>query len=317
MTWSEIYNYNKRLNIPQKSNGEHTKSKWVCESNLLIHSHKNILGIPSLWFKRLNLYAEIGSQHSSEASNSSKSSNSNDEDEKIVTQPSKFGNFIYASEQEKYKHGSKKLICYYTTPRFSSKKIKEDTLSVKSINANLCTHLNIGIIEISNCSLVIDTDLIHAFKDSNILKAQNENLKVLLWVGGADESGGFKEMVASHANRKRFINSLKETFEKFGLDGVDLDWEFPNGSNSERIHFMQLLHEIRREYQREHRTYLLSLAVAAPSIFVDMCYDVPMINDNVDFVNLMSYDYHFYSRSTPYVGQFITNISCYHIFTYL
>jgi chitinase len=85
---------------------------------------------------------------------------------------------------------------------------------------------------------------------------------------------------------------------------ADLDWEFPNGSNPQRIHFMQLLHEIRREYQREHRTYLLSLAAAAPSAFVEMCYDVPMINDNVDFVNIMTYDYHFYSPGTPYVGEY-------------
>lgn len=88
---------------------------------------------------------------------------------------------------------------------------------------------------------------------------------------------------------------------KFGVS--DLDWEFPNGSNPQRIHFMQLLHEIRREYQREHSTYLLSLAAAAPSAFVEMCYDVPMINENVDFVNLMTYDYHFYSKGTPYVGK--------------
>lgn len=84
---------------------------------------------------------------------------------------------------------------------------------------------------------------------------------------------------------------------------IDLDWEFPNGSNAQRIHFMQLLHEIRREYQREHSTYLLSVAVAAPPAFVDMCYDVRMINENVDFVNLMTYDFHFYSKSTPYVGK--------------
>lgn len=119
-------------------------------------------------------------------------------------------------------------------------------------------------------------------------------------------------MVLNHANRKRFIQSLKSVLEKYALDGVgkfsmkqtfnfvnnllsvDLDWEFPNGSNSERKHFMQLLHEIRREYQREHSTYLLSLAAAAPSAFVEMCYDVRMINENVDFVNLMTYDYHFY-----------------------
>lgn len=72
---------------------------------------------------------------------------------------------------------------------------------------------------------------------------------------------------------------------------------------------MQLLHDIRREYQREHSTYLLSIAVAAPSIFVDMCYDVRMINENVDYVNIMTYDYHFYTKGTPYTGNYEKNIS--------
>lgn len=181
----------------------------------------------------------------------------------------------------------------------------EKLLKIKDINPKLCTHINIGIIDIENCSLVIDEDLINAFNESNILKAQNDKLKILLWVGGGDESYGFPEMIKSHDNRKKFIKSLKETLEKYGLDGIDLDFEFPNGSNSQRIHFMQLLHEIRREYQREHSTYILSVAVAAPPVFVDMCYDVRIINENVDYVNIMSYDYHFYSKGTPYTGKHV------------
>lgn len=68
--------------------------------------------------------------------------------------------------------------------------------------------------------MVIDPDLINAFKESNLLKGKNEKLKVMLWVGGADESMGFKEMVESHANRKRFIQSLKAAFEEYSVDGV-------------------------------------------------------------------------------------------------
>lgn len=75
----------------------------------------------------------------------------------------------------------------------------------------------------SSHSVILDADLIAAFKDSNKLKDQNGKLKVLVWVGGADESMGFKEMVENHANRKRFIQSLEETLQKYSLDGVDLD----------------------------------------------------------------------------------------------
>lgn len=47
-----------------------------------------------------------------------------------------------------------------------------------------------------------------------------------------------------------------------------------------------------------------SIAVAAPAALVDMCYDVRMINENVDYVNIMTYDYHFYSKTTPYTGNY-------------
>jgi chitinase len=112
---------------------------------------------------------------------------------------------------------TQKLVCYYTTPRYDG---ASKTLKIKDINPHLCTHLNIGIIDISNCSLVIDADLIAAFKESNLLKARNGQLKVMLWVGGADESTGYSEMVENHENRKKFIQSLKETLEKYALDGV-------------------------------------------------------------------------------------------------
>lgn len=184
-----------------------------------------------MWHSRINFYSD----HHQKSSKSNSSNSINDKDESVVTQPSKFGNYIYSSDHEKQsKKTSKKLICYYTTPRYASsnrrKHIRSDpTLKIKDINPHLCTHLNIGIIEISNCSLVIDPDLINAFKASNLLKGKNDKLKVMLWVGGADESMGFMEMVESHANRKRFIQSLKAALEEYSLDGVG---EFFEGENS-------------------------------------------------------------------------------------
>lgn len=68
------------------------------------------------------------------------------------------------------------------------------------------------------------------------------------------------------------------------FDGVDLDWEFPgtnaNPKTKQRMHFTQLLHEIRNEINRqEHFKFLLTVAVAAPVFIVDVAYDVSYMNE--------------------------------------
>lgn len=183
----------------------------------------SFLDIPTLLHSRIKFFTE----HQPKAFKNRSDSLVDKEEERVVIQPSKFGNYVYSSEHAKHSKlpQNKKLICYYTTPRYaarsvSTKRLEDDGLEIKNINPQLCTHLNIGIVEIFNCSLMIDEDLINAFKESNLLKARNENLKVLLWVGGADESQGFSEMVSTHANRKLFIQSLKSALEKYALDGV-------------------------------------------------------------------------------------------------
>ncbi|XP_072930562.1 chitotriosidase-1-like [Epargyreus clarus] len=116
-------------------------------------------------------------------------------------------------------------------------------------------------------------------------------------------------MVADHASRKVFIKSVKFILRNYSLDGIDLDWEFPAIHNyrsivkkRERQHFSQLLREIRMEYNREKRNYLLTVAVAAPKIIVDSAYDVDQINMYVDYANIMTYDFHYFTDFTPFTG---------------
>lgn len=219
------------------------------------------------------------------------------ENERIY--PSKYGNFIYAPPTEQFNQFIPKLVCYYdVTDIHSSTALLPDKIDYK-----LCTHLNIGMVSLNGNELIIDNTLHTILVQINELKLiKNRQLKVLLWVGGAS-SIEFSGMVKNHANRKQFIQSLKSALEIYRLDGVDLDWEFPSAYNRERQHFSQLLHEIRREYQREHRTYLLSVAVAAPEGIAYFAYDIAELNNYADYVNVMTYDYHFYSKGTPFTGK--------------
>lgn len=72
--------------------------------------------------------------------------------------------------------------------------------------------------------------------------------------------------------------------KRYKFDGIDLDWEFPNKNRGtdkrQKIHFTQLLHEIRNEDNRQqHYKFLLSVAVAAPTFVVDLSYDVSYMNE--------------------------------------
>lgn len=58
------------------------------------------------------------------------------------------------------------------------------------------------------------------------LKKKNPNLKVLLSIGGWGMDGFCA--IASDANKtKIFANSCKQIMDEFGLDGIDIDWEYP------------------------------------------------------------------------------------------
>ena len=53
-------------------------------------------------------------------------------------------------------------------------------------------------------------------------------LKVLLSVGGWNfPSEYFSAMASSAESRGKFVNSTKAWMDKYGVAGIDLDWEYP------------------------------------------------------------------------------------------
>lgn len=51
--------------------------------------------------------------------------------------------------------------------------------------------------------------------------------EILLSVGGWDGSAGFSDAAASTASRERFAQSCLDLILELGLNGVDIDWEYP------------------------------------------------------------------------------------------
>lgn len=64
------------------------------------------------------------------------------------------------------------------------------------------------------------------------------------------------------------------------LDGIDLDWEFPawiDNSGHQKNRFMQLIRELRKEFDNSDQKLFLTVAVAAPQAIIDQSYEVPLL----------------------------------------
>ncbi|KAF7296011.1 Glycoside hydrolase family 18 protein [Mycena kentingensis (nom. inval.)] len=60
------------------------------------------------------------------------------------------------------------------------------------------------------------------------VKASGKGTKIVLSVGGWAGSTWFHQACGSSANRTKFVNALSSAVSSFGLDGIDIDWEYPN-----------------------------------------------------------------------------------------
>ena len=120
------------------------------------------------------------------------------------------------------------------------------------------------------------------------LKKQNPKLRVLLSIGGWG-SGRFSEMAASDKNRLLFAKDCRRVMDDFGLDGIDIDWEYPTQSSAgissspdDTKHFTLLMRDLRQELGNK----LLTCATIASGEYIDFRSCISYI----DMVNVMSYD---------------------------
>lgn len=153
----------------------------------------------------------------------------------------------------------------------------------------LVTHINYAFGHVSESfnSIVIQNEE-RLYKISS-LKKDHPKLKVLLSIGGWG-SGRFSEMAADTISRRAFVSDCKRVIDKFNLDGVDLDWEYPtssaadiSSSENDTENFTSLMKEIREVIGEDK---LLTLASAYSAKY----YDFRAIDKYIDFVNIMTYD---------------------------
>lgn len=127
------------------------------------------------------------------------------------------------------------------------------------------------------------------------LREKKPTLKVLLSVGGWGSSL-FSEMAHTDSTRLAFAADCKQVIDRFGLDGIDIDWEYPgvgaagiSFSPEDTDNFTLLMRDVRHAIGKDK---LLTIATQAG----DKYYHLKTIEPYVDFINIMTY----YMEEAPF-----------------
>jgi len=176
------------------------------------------------------------------------------------------------------------------------------TLHTDSIDVTRLTHINYAFVDIKD-----NRAWLHNRGDDNNLKklvelkAKNADLKILISIGGWTWSKHFSDAVLTDTARKNFAESAVNIVEKYKLDGVDIDWEYPGmigDSNvyrpEDKEHYTLMFKDIRDGLDKLAKTtgkkYFVTLAAGASQDFIEHS-DMGKVQQYVDFINLMTYDF--------------------------
>lgn len=201
-------------------------------------------------------------------------------------------------------HPGNRVVCYFGS--WSVYRPSKGKFFVDGIDPTLCSHMIytfVGLGEGGDSVKLLDAwaDLPapngkDGFGKFNGLKKLSPSTKTLVAIGGWNQgSERYSRAFKDPAIRTRFIENAIGFTKKYGFDGFDLDWEYPNqrdGSKdgSDKDNFVALLKEMYPRFQKEG--LLLTAAVGAAESSASQSYHIKDVAANLDFVNLMAYDLH-------------------------
>lgn len=198
--------------------------------------------------------------------------------------------------------GTYKVVCYFTN--WAWYRQGDGKYLPSDIDPTLCTHINYGFAVLDGESLTIKPHDSWADIDNHfytkVTEFRKKGIKVVVAIGGWNDSQGdkYSRLVNSAQARARFVVNVIQFIEKWGFDGLDLDWEYPKcwqvdcnkGPDSDKEGFTALVRELSNAFKP--KGLLLSSAVSPSKTVIDAGYDVAKLSQYFDWIAVMTYDFH-------------------------
>lgn len=134
---------------------------------------------------------------------------------------------------------------------------------------------------------------------SELIRSAHKNgAKVLLSVGGWSYNdvpleGTFLEATSDSEKTRRFAENIIAMCDKYGFDGVDMDWEHPRVDGTSAKQYEELMLVLSEKLHSSGK--LLTAAVmsgvtADGNVYYDAAAHTNAVLNAVDFINVMAYD---------------------------
>ncbi len=176
-------------------------------------------------------------------------------------------------------------------------------IDTSMVNAKKLTHINYAFVNVKDNRAWltnIKTDTTN-FKNLLKLKTVNPELKVLISIGGWAWSKNFSDAVLTDTGRNAFAASAVDIVRKYNLDGVDIDWEYPDNIGdgnvfraADKQDYTLMFKALRKELDKlegeTDRKMFLTAAVGGFKRFT-LHTEMDKVAKYLNYVNLMTYDY--------------------------
>lgn len=188
--------------------------------------------------------------------------------------------------------------------------------AIWKVDASKLTHINYAFAQVNEEDSIVfrNDEAPEDLAQLQALKAQNPDLKLLVSVGGWGAKN-FSDAALTDSSRATFARNAVDLVKRYGLDGIDIDWEFPgqavggiDARPADKQNFTRLLSTVRTHLDSlSHERgrvgddrYLLTIASNDDQAYMEHT-EMGNVHQYLDFVNIMTYD--FFTANSEMTGH--------------